>query len=154
MAKAYPYRLLSLVWIAFVTRGLFYCVQEPMWEGYDEWAHFAVIQHIAEYGRLPGRTATVSKEIRASLSLMPSAYGLNGFNLPLITHEDYWRLPPQERLVRRQALLSLPAHFRVQADGAFNLYEAQQPPLYFLIMAGAQSGSCTHQPAPAGALVW
>src|ERR1051326_5094905 len=105
MARPTPCRLLFLVWIAFVVRGLFYCVQQPMWEGYDEWAHFAYIQHLAEYGRLPARTDTVSKEIRASLSLMPSAYGLNGFNLPLITHEDYWRLQPQERLVRSRALV-------------------------------------------------
>src|SRR5438477_9126999 len=102
MAKAPPYRLLFLVWIAFVTRGLFYCVQQPMWEGYDEWAHFAYIQHIAEQGRLPARADTVSKEIRASLSLMPSAYGEHGFHLPLISHEDYWRLPPKERLARRR----------------------------------------------------
>jgi len=32
-----------------------------MWEGYDEWAHFAYIQHIAEHGRLPARGDTVSK---------------------------------------------------------------------------------------------
>src|SRR5438309_248236 len=60
MAKATPYRLLFLVWIAFVTRGLFYCVQQPMWEGYDEWAHFAYIQHVAarqNFGH--GRTAVV-----------------------------------------------------------------------------------------------
>src|SRR5690349_750365 len=135
MAKAIPYRLLLLVWVAFVTRGLFYCIQQPLWEGYDEWAHFAYIQHIAEHGRLPVRTDTVSKEIRASLSLMPSAYGLNGFQLPLITHEDYWRLPPEERFARRQALTSLPAGFRSQPDDALVLYEAQQPPLYYLMMA-------------------
>ena len=104
MAKGPPYRLLFLVWIAFVTRGLFYCVQQPMWEGYDEWAHFAYIQHIAEHGRLPARGDTVSKEIRSSLSLMPSPYGLSGFNLPFITRENYWRFPPEERLARKRAL--------------------------------------------------
>ncbi len=135
MAKATPYRLVFLVWIAFVARGLFYCVQQPMWEGYDEWAHFAYIQHIAEWGRLPTRTDTVSKEIRASLSLMPSPYGAHAFHLPLITHEDYWRLPPEERLARRQALLSLPASLSTQADDALNIYEAQQPPLYYMMMA-------------------
>jgi 4-amino-4-deoxy-L-arabinose transferase-like glycosyltransferase len=106
-----------------------------MWEGYDEWAHFAYIQHIAEHGRLPVRGDTVSREVRASLSLMPSPYGLNGFNLPLITHDEYWRLPPEEQLARKRALASLPAGFRIQADDALSLYEAQQPPLYYLIMA-------------------
>src|SRR5437667_8671433 len=100
-----------------------------MWEGYDGWAHFSYIQHIAEHGRLPVRGDTVSKEIRSSLSLMPSPYGLNGFNLPLITHDDYWRLPPEERLARKRALASLPAGFRTQTDDALSLYEAQQPPL-------------------------
>jgi len=40
--------LLVAIWLAFLSRGLFYSVQQPMWEGYDEWAHFAFIQHIAE----------------------------------------------------------------------------------------------------------
>ena len=46
----------------------------------------------------------MSKEIRSSLSLMPSPYGLSGFNLPFITHENYWRFPPEERLARKRAL--------------------------------------------------
>jgi hypothetical protein len=66
---------------------------------------------------------------------MPSPYGLTGFNLPLISHEDYWQLPPNERLARKRELTSLPAGFRTQADGALGLYEAQQPPLYYLMMA-------------------
>ncbi|MDQ6679256.1 MAG: hypothetical protein M3Z09_18390 [Acidobacteriota bacterium] len=63
--------LLAAVWSAFFLRGLFYCVQQPMWEGYDEWAHFAYVQHIAETGTLPLRTEAISMQVQQSLQLAP-----------------------------------------------------------------------------------
>lgn len=135
MTTATRRKLLLIVWVAFVTRGLFYCLQQPMWEGYDEWAHFAYIQHIVEHGRLPARGDTVSKEIRASLGLMPSPYALRDFKVPLTTYEDYWRLPRADRLARKRLLDALPTGLRTKADDSLGLYEAQQPPLYYLTLA-------------------
>ncbi len=135
MTTAKRRKLLLIVWVAFVTRCLFYCLQQPMWEGYDEWSHFAYIQHIVEHGRLPARGDTVSKEIRASLGLMPSPYGLRDFKLPLTTHEDYWRLPREERLARKRLLVAIPTGLRNEPDDSLVLYEAQQPPLYYLMLS-------------------
>ena len=132
---ATPLRVVVLVWIAFVVRGLFYCVQEPMWEGYDEWAHFAYVQHLVEEGRLPARGDKISKEIRASLSLLPLPYGLRDLNVRYITHEDFWRLPREERIARKQRLQAVPADVSRETDESVALYEAQQPPLYYVLLA-------------------
>ena len=39
-------RVLLILWLAFLLRGIFYCTVLPLWEGFDEWAHFAVIQQM------------------------------------------------------------------------------------------------------------
>ena len=41
--------LLGIVWLAFLVRGAYYCVQQPLWEGLDEWANFAALQYSAAH---------------------------------------------------------------------------------------------------------
>ena len=41
-------RTLVFVWLCFLARGVFYCVSLPLWEGFDEYAHFARVQHVAQ----------------------------------------------------------------------------------------------------------
>lgn len=36
--------ILVTLWTCFLLRGFFYCSFLPIWEGYDEWAHFAFVQ--------------------------------------------------------------------------------------------------------------
>lgn len=119
-----PSTLLLVVWLAFLARGVFYCVEQPLWEGFDEWAHFAYIQHVAELRALPSRTDPVSEELRQSLEtapLSPSAARIGPYT---ITFDDYWQLPP-ERRIRRASQTGILAR----------QYEAQQPPLYYVLAA-------------------
>ena len=37
---------LLLIWLCFIFRGVFYCSFLPLWEGFDEWAHFGVAQRM------------------------------------------------------------------------------------------------------------
>lgn len=130
-------RLLMLVYVAFLARGLFYCVQMPLWEGFDEWAHFAYVQHVAEHGRWPDRGAPVSDEIRSSLTLVPLSASAVESAPERITHDAFWLLPAEERSRREQALLNLhrtSMHIPTDAHPA-RQYEGQQPPLYFAILA-------------------
>ena len=130
--------VLAGIWLAFIARALFYCVQQPMWEGYDEWAHFAYIQHIGEHGTPPSRTSSVSHEVQRSLQLVPlsqsAATGIPGS----ITHDSFWKLEPEERCRREQELrmLSSPAETGDPRAGPTQ-YEAQQPPLYYLVLTPA-----------------
>jgi hypothetical protein len=128
--------LLAFVALAFFARGLFYCVEQPIWEGYDEWAHFAYIQHIAEYRRLPGRTDRVSDQVRRSLDLAPLSSSAAGAVPGALTHDAFWRLPFEERLRRTRELRELNAAYKNPGIGekAMPQYEAQQPPLYYVLL--------------------
>lgn len=130
--------LLWLIWIVFFIRGVFYCVQQPMWEGYDEWAHFAYIQHIVEHRRLPARTTLVSDEIRHSLEVVPLPYSQRAWPSPHVTHDAFWQLPEHERVRREQILRRLGSASSLRSVSTSVIaqhYEAQQPPLYYLAMA-------------------
>ncbi len=118
--------MLFAIWAAFVLRGVFYCVEQPMWEGMDEWAHFAYIQQIADTGELPARTDPVSPELQESLQATPLSSAAAADLPGAITYDAFWRLSAAERESRTAA--------RHRITRALQ-YEAQQPPLYYLAMA-------------------
>lgn len=91
--------ILFLVWLAFLVRGVFYCIEQPVWEGFDEWAHFAYVERLAMSLSMPERSDLVPDDVAASIRTL--------------------RMP------------------RGQANDAtsYTQYEAQQPPLYYLLMA-------------------
>ena len=104
----------------------------PLWEGYDEWAHFGYIQQIVSANRpLVDRTEPVSRELWASMNLAPAPWNTGK---PFITEDDFWRLSAEERAARAEALRKLPSNWskEPQKDGA-PIYEALQPPLYYWI---------------------
>jgi hypothetical protein len=117
-------------------RGAFYCVEQPIWEGYDEWAHFAYIQYIAEHHRLPERTDRVSGEVRRSLDLVPLSSSAAEAVHGALTHDAFWRLPLPERLRREREFRKLNPECKNPDAGEQSLlqYEAQQPPLYYLLL--------------------
>lgn len=125
------------IWLAFLARGLYYCVQQPMWEGYDEWAHFAYVQSIAEHRALPSRSDSVSLEVRRSLQLVPLSHWAAKVGSGTITHDSFWRLTPEERRRREQEVRQLSSFPAGTIDPRIpaKQYEAQQPPLYYALLA-------------------
>src|SRR5258706_5725895 len=135
MIAAVPRRVfLVCIWIIFLVRGLFYVSFVPLWEGFDEWSHYAVLQNMATTGRLLiGANDRVSREVQASLELAPMPWQASG-----LKHDGYWRLAEAERKDREQKLRSLPAAWaREPAEGGEHIYEAQQAPLYYWLLAPA-----------------
>jgi hypothetical protein len=127
-----------MVWLAFVIRGVYYSVQLPLWEGLDEWAHFAALEWFAEHGRMPTRGDLVSDEVVRSLELAPLAWSNNGWVVGAVNHDDFWRLPAAERARRRAELARLTAAYRRTGElpsAIQRQYEAQQPPLYYALLA-------------------
>jgi 4-amino-4-deoxy-L-arabinose transferase-like glycosyltransferase len=116
----------------FLLRGLFYISFTPLWEGFDEWSHYAVVQNMATGGRLLiGRDDPVSREVQASLELAPWV------GAP-VRNDAYWQLPDTDRAKREQRLRSIPAQWtREPAIGGATVYEAQQTPLYYWLLAPA-----------------
>src|SRR6185369_9782114 len=125
---------LACLWVIFLVRGMFYISFVPLWEGFDEWSHYAVLQNMATGRRLLiGMNDPVSREVQASLELAPMARQFTG-----LKHDVYWRLPEAERKDRERRLRSLPAEWaREPAERGAHAYEAQQAPLYYWLLAPA-----------------
>jgi hypothetical protein len=121
----------------FLARGIFYSCILPLWEGYDEFEHFAFVQYLATDSRLPSAASTrVSREVQDSLMIVPLPWTLRDFPAPHVTHDEFWRLPPEEREIRGRQLKSLPKDFaRQRATAPLPLYEAKQPPLYYWLLS-------------------
>jgi len=126
-----------VLWACFLARLLFYSALLPLWEGYDEWAHFAVVREMAIGGRLlVSREAPIPRDVEASLQLAPVPWELRSLPPPAVTEDDYWKLAPEERARRRLVLRTMPASWgREDGTGALQAYEALQPPLYYWIAA-------------------
>ena len=60
-----PWSLL-VIWLCFLVRGVFYAAALPLWEGYDEYSHFAYVQHVAVHGSIPvPGVSGMSREVAA-----------------------------------------------------------------------------------------
>jgi 4-amino-4-deoxy-L-arabinose transferase-like glycosyltransferase len=129
---------LLLIWACFLARGFFYSSLFPLWEGYDEFSHFAYIQYLSNSQGLPiPQQSEVSTEIQDSLRLVPLPWELRGWSSPSLTHDAYWKLPPNVRQSRESQFAALsPQLAHEPATGSALLFwEAQQPPLYYLLLS-------------------
>ena len=128
-------RWILVVWACFAVRLLFYAAMLPLWEGYDEWAHFAVVRRIVVQGELlPSRQAPVPKDVEISLQLAPVPWEMRNQPPPAVTQDDFWQLDAAQRHRREQAMGAMPPEWQSQ-DGTLTAYEALQPPLYYWLMA-------------------
>jgi hypothetical protein len=120
-----------------VVRGVFYCSFQPLWEGYDEWSHFAVIDRMVTTGRaLIDRRERVSCEVQQSLELAPVPWELRTMPsppvTPLVTEDAYWHLSHEERQKRQKRLRQTAGEaLRRPCESAPYIYEALQAPLYY-----------------------
>ena len=130
--------IMTLLWLAFVIRGFWYCALLPPWEGYDEPFHFAALQRVASGQGLPHADSPISLEVQKSLHLLPLPWELRFHMIPppLTSHEEYWKLPLVEREQRVDAVRELAPQEGTQpaAEPILN-YESQQAPLYYWVFA-------------------
>jgi 4-amino-4-deoxy-L-arabinose transferase-like glycosyltransferase len=124
------------IWACFLARGIFYCAALPLWEGFDEYAHFAYVQKIAAgHGWFVLPETRGNREIELSISLVPMPWVLR-LDLPAHeTYESYWRLPVEERRSREHRLAALPRSLATQDSVNSLPVESQQPPLSYWLMA-------------------
>src|SRR5215813_5290828 len=125
MEKSVRRPALIAIYIAFVCKGLFYAAVIPIWEGYDEYAHFAFIQRVAVQHELPVPDTRISREVEQSLELVPLPWELRDLPPPHVIHDSFWKLTPEQRTTRQRDLLAIPADWRSQ-PGTIVLYEGKQ----------------------------
>jgi len=125
-----------VVWACFLIRLLFYSAMLPLWEGYDEWAHFAVVRQMAFGGHwLVSRDAAIPRDVEASLDVAPVPWELRSLPAPAVTRDAYWALSPEDRARREAELRAMPVAWgREDGTGPLKAYEALQPPLYYWLM--------------------
>lgn len=130
--------LVVCVWTCFLVRGWFYASMFPLWEGYDEFAHFGVIRAMVVQGLvLPPRDQRGPRDVQESLKLAPVPWEVRTWSVfqGSLTHEEYWKLTAGERRQRQAKLQSMPASWRLMnSDNGVSAYEALQPPLYYWLM--------------------
>ncbi len=130
-----------IFWILFLIRGSFYSAMLPLWEGWDEYAHFAWLQHWNDRGTLPVAADRVSREIDESMRLAPLPRELRWMGPPYLTHDQWWALSDAERAARVAGLVAIPPAWGHEPAVALGkpmvFYEAQQPPLYYWIAGAA-----------------
>src|ERR1700733_6516774 len=94
---------LYIVWTCCAIRLLFYASMLPLWEGFDEWAHFGVIRATAHGAILPARDTRIPRDVETSLRVAPLPWALRQLPPPSVTHDDFWQLPQAERGARLAA---------------------------------------------------
>lgn len=126
--------LTGTLWVCFVLKLLFYSSFVPLWEGYDEFAHFAFVQYLVANHQLPPlQNAAISKEVAESLRLAPVPWTNRQWMSGWTTHDDFWRLPEARRQQREVELSQIPHALAREPAPNLSLYEAQQPPLAYLL---------------------
>ena len=128
---------LALIWGCFLARLAFYAAMLPLWEGFDEWAHFAVIRAMAVRGELlAARDSPIPRDVEASLQTAPVPWDMRHYPRPYVTEDEYWGLPAETRQQREAQFQAIPARWSREAGaGGLTTYEAFQPPLYYWMMA-------------------
>ena len=128
---------LALIWGCFLARLAFYAAMLPLWEGFDEWGHFAVIRAMAVRGELlAARDSPIPRDVEASLQTAPVPWDMRHYPQPYVTEDEYWGLPAETRQQRERQFQAIPAHWSQESStGGLTTYEAFQPPLYYWMMA-------------------
>jgi hypothetical protein len=109
--------------VAFLARGPLYLSVLPPFEGWDEHQHLAYIAHLDETGSVPVMDeSVVPRGLRPLMVSVPhSASGAEQMReWGVLSYGDYWN-----------ALL--PADVYVEPASSFRLYQAQQPPLAYIV---------------------
>ena len=106
MMRLGEYRALALLWLCFVVRGVYYSSAMPLWEGYDEYSHFAFVEYLVQQGSLPVPGATRnSYEVESSLQAYPLPWTQQDLQPGAITYERWWSLTPADRARRLAGVL-------------------------------------------------
>jgi hypothetical protein len=127
--------MLWAIWGCFLARALFYCSAVPLWEGYDEYSHFDLIRYVAmHHGSFPlgAVPPDSSRAVSESRRLTPGAWLIHDSSKGVLSYEEYFALPLAEQNARRARLEKLQGE---ETDPREPLYEAQQAPLYYWMLA-------------------
>jgi Predicted membrane protein (DUF2142) len=113
-----------------IVNASLYSALLPIWEGFDEPAHYGYVESLWQTHRLPvlGRT-TFPADVVASFRAAPGSYLMHRWLPETTPYEEWFALSVVEREHRRAALDSLRPDAGATPRGN---YEAHHPPLAYL----------------------
>jgi 4-amino-4-deoxy-L-arabinose transferase-like glycosyltransferase len=128
--------VVAIVFLAFLAKAIFYATFLPIGEGYDEYSHYGVVQAMAQRPHLTTPEENGSRELNEWQRLAPVSWMQAQAQPGLITYDQFWRLPEIERARRDREFRSIPPQLAGEpGEPRILLYEGQQPPLAYWLMA-------------------
>ncbi len=126
----------SFVLLAFAfATAILYSSLLPLWEGFDEAWHYGYVESLSTARRLPVLGVTrLSEEVWNSMLASPASHVLASVWPELQTFDAYFALSPSARREQRSQLDAISRG--KSSESAHTNYEAQQPPLAYLVLAG------------------
>jgi hypothetical protein len=126
-ARSYRFTLVVLSAGALLI-GIAQVAWLPPWEGFDETAHYSYIQQFAETGTWPRFGDHISADIEDYLKVAPGPQG------PMWSYRDFFTSSRQEIERGRTAVHALRDPTTPWRVGQGVNWEAQHPPLYYVLM--------------------
>ncbi len=123
----------ALIGACFFLRLAFYATAFPLWEGFDEWSHFAVVRYMANGALLSPRSATLPLDVAASLQYVPLPPTLRNLPEGALSHQAFWALGAEDRAARLAAFRAIPLEFAA-LPSRISAYQTEQAPLYYWLM--------------------
>jgi len=129
ISPASPRTIVSLLLFAALLIGIAHAALIPPFEGIDEAAHYSYIQQLTDTGRWTRRGDGISQDVDAYVKVAPTGmdkaqpyerFFVNGTAMVDAGRDAAHLTPPEPRMWR---------------PGAVANWQAQHPPLYYLLMA-------------------
>ncbi|GJL77407.1 MAG: hypothetical protein NPINA01_03960 [Nitrospinaceae bacterium] len=118
--------------------GIGYIALLPIWEGFDETAHFSYLQQVADTGTFPlDRNARISTDVEAYYVHAPVPQALSE-GIPLenrLTYRSFFSQPEKFLSDARELIHDSPENSRKYLPGRGNNWQAQHPPLYYVFLS-------------------
>lgn len=118
---------------------VFLAVFLPVWEGFDEPAHFCYVQYLVEHQKIPqppggNHTDYCSTEVENSLAALPLNNTLRLspqlFALHYPDYQAYWKTKTDDQ----PELIPADSTARTTTHAILDIWQAQHPPLPYLIL--------------------
>ena len=109
----------------------------PLWEGYDETAHYAYIQQLADRHEIPrqGRARlSADTSTYARVAPLPDLQTKAAPNPAGFTYRSFFQSTADQKERARRLIHDPPDQPRVFREGGGPNWQAQHPPLYYLLM--------------------
>jgi hypothetical protein len=114
--------------------GLAHVAVLPPWEGFDETAHYSYLQQLVDQREVPRlNEARVSTDVERYARVAPLPYSLQGAGG--ITYEAFFAGSAGARASAQAVVQGRPDEPRRYAPGPAPNWQAQHPPLYYLVLS-------------------